>query len=461
MRLGAIPSYWNSIVKNIFNAGNTEGALRLNETHDPELKSFVESANDPATDFPIQNLPLAVFRRAGSMQTFRVGTAIGNQVLDIGAVTSLLDGSARQAAQACRASSMTALMDLGQGHWSALRLGLSRLLRHNSKAIGAVRECLLPIRDAEFGLPFKIANFTDYGASVHHVHKVTKIALPENPHLEPNMIWNPVGFHSRASSIRTNGQRFLRPRGQTGVFKDGAPVFGPSQKLDYEAELGIFIARNTELGRPLSVDEADDVIFGFCVLNDWTSRDIMFWERLPLGPFLSKNFATTISPWVVTRDALEPFRRSWERSAPYPDPLPNLDSAQDRTRGALDVKVEILLQTEKGEASGFGPVSLGLSNTRDLYWSVAQLVAHFTSTGCSLEQGDMIGTGTISGPGADECGCMFELTLGGQAAVDMPTGERRGFVEDGDTVTVRAYCEADGFRRIGFGEAGSTVLPNN
>ncbi len=435
--------------------------MRLNETHNPDLRSFVESANDPAADFPIQNLPLAVFRRGGSAQAFRVGTAIGDQVLDIGAVADLLDGSAREAAQACQASSMNALMDLGPARWSALRLGLSRLLRDNSKAIDAVTACLTPIREAEFGLPFKIGSFTDYGASVHHVHKVTKIARPENPHLEPNMIWNPVGFHSRASSIRTDGQRFPRPKGQTGVLKDGVPVFGPTQSLDYEAELGIFIGKNTELGQPLSVDEADDAIFGFTVLNDWTARDVMFWERLPLGPFLSKNFATTISPWVVTKEALEPFRRSWERSAPYPDPLPNLDSAQDRKRGALDVKVEVLLQTEKGEAGGFGPTSLSLSNARDLYWSVAQLVAHFTSTGCNLEQGDMIGTGTISGPGIEESGCMYELTLGGKAPVEMPTGERRGFVEDGDTLIVRAYCEADGFRRIGFGNAGSTVLANS
>jgi len=448
-------------VANNFRSAGAEGALRLNETHDPALKSFVASANDPAADFPIQNLPFAVYRRAGSAEPFRVGTAIGDQVLDIAAVAEMLDISAREAAKACQASSMNALMDLGPTHWSALRLGLSRLLRADSSTINAVTAFLMPIRDAEFGLPFKIGNFTDFAASLHHVHKVTKIARPENPHLEPNMIWIPVGFHSRASSVRTNGQYFRRPKGQLAVLEDGVPVYGPSQKLDYEAELGIFISKNTELGQPLSVDEADAAIFGFTVLNDWTARDIMFWERLPLGPLLSKNFATTISPWVVTYEAIEPFRRSWERVAPYPEPLPNLDSAQDRKRGALDVKVEVLLQTGKGAASGFDPVSLSLSNTRDMYWSAAQLAAHFTSTGCNLEQGDMIGTGTISGPGVEESGCMFELTLGGQAEVEMPTGERRGFVEDGDTLIVRAYCEGGGFRRIGFGDAGSTVLPSN
>ncbi|WER47625.1 fumarylacetoacetase [Cupriavidus sp. WKF15] len=434
--------------------------MRLNETHGPDLRSFVSSANDPATEFPIQNLPLAIFRRRGANEPFRVGTGIGDQVLDIAAVQELFDGSAREAARACGEPSMNALMDLGPSHWSALRLGLSRILRDDSQYVTAINACLTPIRDAEFGLPAKIGNFSDYAASLHHVSKVTKIARPENPELDPNLVWSPIAYHHRPSTIRPHGHGFLRPKGQLGHFKDGKPVFGPSEKMDYEAELGIYIAKTTDFGKALSLDEAEEAIFGLTVLNDWTARDIMFWERLPLGPFLSKSFDTTVSPWVVTMEALEPFRRASVRSAPYPDPLPNLDSAQNRERGALDVHVEVLLQTEKGEASGFSPVSLSLSNTRDMYWTVSQLVAHQTSAGCNLEQGDLIGTGTISGPAREESGCMFELTLGGQAEVDMPTGERRGFVEDGDTLIVRAYCKADGFRKIGFGDAGSTVLPN-
>lgn len=441
-------------------SGDHAGAMRLNETHDPALSSFVESANHPATHFPIQNLPFAVFRRAGTNEPFRVGTGIGDQVLDIPAVQELLQGDAREAARACSAPSMNALMDLGQAHWSALRLGLSRLLRNDSAQQAAVNACLTPIGEAGFGLPAKIPHFSDYAASLHHVLKVTQIARPENPTLDPNMQWNPVGFHSRASTVRPGRHTFLRPKGQLGHMKDGIPVFGPSQKLDYEAELGIYVGKNTDMGKALTLDEAEEVIFGMTVLNDWTARDIMFWERLPLGPYLSKNFATTVSPWVVTMEALEPFRRAWSRTAPYPDPLPNLDSAQNRKRGALDVHVEVLLQTEQGEAGGLDPFPLSRSSTRDMYWSISQLVSHHTSTGCSLEQGDLIGTGTISGPGSEESGCMYELTRGGHADVQMPTGERRGFVEDGDTVIVRAYCKSDGFRKIGFGDAASTVLAN-
>ena len=434
--------------------------MRLNETHDPALHSFVNSANHSAAEFPIQNLPFAVFRRRSTADAFRVGVGIGDQVLDVSAVAGLLDGLARKAANACQQPSMNALMDLGAEAWTALRLGLSRLLRDSSPHIPAVSEHLLPMADLEFGLPLKITSFTDFGASIHHVAKVTRIAIPDNPHIEPHMLWIPVGFHSRGSTVRSSGHSFPRPKGQTGVVQNGVPVFGPSQKLDYEAELGIYISRDTDMGQPLSVDEAEDAIFGFSVLNDWTARDIMFRERLPLGPLTSKNFATTISPWVVTAEALEPFRRAMSRSEPYPDPLPNLDSERNRRRGALDVKVEVLLQTASGEAQGLEPTSLSLSNVLDMYWTPAQLIAHQTSTGSSLEQGDLIGTGTISGPGQTESGCMFELTLGGKEEVAMPTGERRGFVEDGDTAIIRAFCEAEGFRSIGFGEASSKVLAN-
>jgi fumarylacetoacetase len=435
-------------------------ALLLNETHDPNLRSFVESANDPATEMPIQNLPLAVFRRKGANEPYRVGAGIGDQVLDVAAVHELLDDAASEAAKACRAPSMNALMELGQSHWSALRLGLSRLLRADSKNMSVVSACLTPIRDAEFALPAKIGNFSDYAASLHHVLKVTKIVRPEDPSLDPHLAWSPIAYHHRPSTVRPDGHSFLRPKGQLGRFKDGIPEFGPTESLDYEAELGIYIGRNTEFGQALSVDQAEASIFGLTVLNDWTARDIMFWERLPLGPFLSKSFDTTVSPWVVTMEALEPFRRSWGREAGFPEPLPNLDSALNRKRGALDVQVEVLLQTAKGETEGLKPQLLSLSNTRDMYWTVAQLVAHQTSAGCNLEQGDLIGTGTISGPGLEESGCMYERTLGGQAPIAMPTGEQRRFVEDGDTLIIRAYCQADGFRKIGFGNAASTVLAN-
>lgn len=435
-------------------------ALRLNETHDPRLSSFVETANDPNSDFPIQNLPLAVFRRQNSAQALRVGVGIGDQILDIAAVQSVLEGAAREAAKVCEAPSMNALMDLGPAAWSALRLGLSRALRSDSPQQAAVQAALTPLSAVEFALPVKIGNFSDYAASLHHVAKVTRIVRPENPAVDSSLLWSPIAYHHRASTVRTDGHGFRRPKGLLGHFQDGVPVVGPSAKLDYEAELGIYISRTTGFGEPLAIDEAEDCIFGLTVLNDWTARDMMFWERLPLGPFLSKSFDTTVSPWIVTMEALAPFRDVFRRSPDLPAPLPGMDTEQNRQRGGLDVHVEVLLQTQQAATRGDAPVSLSRTNTRDMHWTLAQILAHQTSAGCNLEQGDLIGTGTISGPEPEASGCMFELTQGGAQAVELPSGERRGFVEDGDTVTVRAYCEAAGYRRIGFGNASSTVLPN-
>jgi fumarylacetoacetase len=432
----------------------------LNETHDKDLRSFVESANNPATDFPIQNLPLAVYRRKGSVEAFRIGAAIGDQVLDIRAVLDLLEEPAQQAAAVCSEATMNGLMALGPKHWSALRRGLSRLLREGAAHAADVRGHLLPMKDAEYALPATIPNYTDYVASKNHISKVIKVKRPETPEIPPSYMWTPLAYHGRASTIRTSGHTFKRPKGQTGKPEGPRSVYSATQWLDYEAELGMYIAWDTENGHVLNVDQAEEIVFGLSVFNDWTARDIQTWEQFPLGPFQSKSFVTTISPWVVSQEALEPFRRPFERDASLPQPALELDSPNLRARGQIDVKIEVLLQTEKMARAGAEPDVLGRSNLTDCFWAPAQLVAHQTANGCNLQAGDLIGTGTISGPALEESGCMMELTLGGKAPVTLSSGEKRAFVDDGDTLTVRAFCQADGFRRIGFGEAAGTVLPN-
>jgi fumarylacetoacetase len=435
-------------------------AQGLNETHAQSLTSFVKSANDPQTHFPLQNLPLAVFRRKGSSEAFRIGAGIGDQIVDIQAVARLLEEPAREAALQCGQPSMNGLMALGAAHWSALRLGLSRLLREGSPHFGAVMEQLVAMKDAEFTLPMKIPNYTDYVASKDHISKVIKVKRPQTPEIPPSYVWTPLAYHGRASTIRPSGHTFVRPKGQTGQHDGARSLYRLTEWLDYEAELGMYIRADTEHGQSLDVDEAEAMIFGISVFNDWTARDIQGWEQFPLGPFQSKSFATTISPWVISMEALEPFRRPFERDASFPEPAVELDSDNLRQRGQIDVQVDILIQTERMAKKGLAPQLLGRSNLTDCYWSIAQMVAHQSANGCKLEAGDLIGTGTISGPELHESGCMMELTLGGKAPVTLSSGEKRAFVDDGDTVTVQAYCQADGFRRIGFGDAAATVVPN-
>lgn len=435
------------------------GMPGLDETHDPALESFVAAANDPETDFPIQNLPFAVFRRRGGAQDFRVGVGIGDQILDVQAVGHLLDDTSHAAASACGQPTMIRLMELGAAHWSALRLALSRLLRKASPHAAECSAHLVPMNEAEYALPAKIPNFSDFVASMHHIGKVIRAKRPESPDLPPNYVWTPLAYHGRASTIRPSGHSFLRPKGQTGKLEEGRPVYGATAALDYEAELGIYVAKSTADGQTLTVDEAEQAIFGLSVLNDWTARDIQGWEQFPLGPFQSKSFTTTISPWVVTLDALEPFRRPFERDPSFPAPEPHLESAAHRARGVFDVNLDILLQTEHMAREGIAAALLGRSNVTDLYWSIPQIVAHQTANGCSLEAGDLIGTGTVSGPALEESGCMMELSQAGKSPFRLASGESRSFVGDGDTLTVRAFCDAEGFRRIGFGNATATVLP--
>ncbi len=436
--------------------------LMTNETHDPALRSWVASANAAGTDFPIQNLPFAVFRRASSGEPWRGGVAIGDQVLDLAAAAAArsgaFEGEARQALQAASQDTLNALMALGRNAWSALRLALSRALREGSPAQAALQACLVPQAEAEYGLPARIGDYTDFYTSIHHATNIGKQFRPDNP-LLPNYKWVPIGYHGRASSIAVSGQRFHRPKGQLKAPDAAAPVLGASRRLDIELELGVFIGSGNASGEPIAIIEAEDHVFGLCLLNDWSARDIQAWEYQPLGPFLSKNFATTISPWIVTLEALAPYRVPFTRPEGDPQPLPYLDSAHNRAAGSVDIQLEVLLQTSRLREAGSDGASICRTSYRHAYWTVAQMVAHHTVNGCNLQSGDLFGSGTLSGPTLDQAGALIELTLGGKQPLALPNGEQRTFLEDGDTVALRGWCEREGAARIGFGPCVGTVLP--
>ncbi len=432
----------------------------LNETHDPALRSWVASANQAQTDFPIQNLPFAVFRRQGSTEAYRGGVAIGDQILDLAAVAAsgVLSGAAAAAVQAASGDSLNALMALGQPAWSALRLALSRALREGAPEQSKLAACLVPQTAAEFNLPARIGDYTDFYTSIHHASNVGRQFRPDNP-LLPNFKWIPIGYHGRASSIGVSGQRFPRPLGQTMSPGASVPSFGPCKRLDYELEMGIFVGSGNALGKPISITEAEASVFGMCLLNDWSARDIQAWEYQPLGPFLSKNFASTISPWIVTLEALSPYRVAFTRPADDPQPLPYLDSPANSAQGAMDIQLEVLLQTQTMRQQDQAATRLTHTSYRHAYWTVAQIVAHHTVNGCNLQPGDLMGTGTLSGPTLDEAGALIELTVGGKQPLTLPNGESRTYLEDGDAVVLRGWCEKPGAARIGFGQCVGTVLP--
>jgi len=431
----------------------------LNETHDPALRSWVASAQAAACDFPIQNLPLAMFRRRGTNEAFRGGVAIGDQIVDIAAAVArgAFTGDAETAARAASGDSLNALMALGPAAWSALRLALSRALREGAAARALLESCLVAQADAEYTVPARIGDYTDFYTGIHHATTVGKLFRPDNP-LMPNYKWVPIGYHGRASSIVVSGQPIRRPRGQTKGAAD-TPQFGPSQRLDYELELGFLIGTGNALGEPIAIEEAGRHLFGVTLFNDWSARDIQPWEYQPLGPFLSKNFGSTVSPWVVTMEALAPFRAPLKRPAGDPAPLPYLDSADERRNGALDIQLEVWLQTQAMREAGQPAVRLTRGNAAEAaYWTPAQLVAHHTVGGCNLQPGDLFGSGTLSGPEPDQAGSLLELTQGGKQPITLPDGETRSFLADGDTLTLRGFCEREGARRIGFGECAGTVL---
>jgi len=421
---------------------------RLDETHDAGLRSWLDAANDPATDFPIQNLPLGRFRGDGDTD-WSIGIAIGDQILPL-RHTGL--------AHAAEHDDMNRLMAAGTMARQALRLRLSRGLRAGSGEETAWRPKLVPMSEVELGLPCHIGDYTDFYTSIHHATAVGRQFRPDNP-LLPNYKWLPIGYHGRASSIVPSGSAFPRPRGQFKLPDKEMPEFGPSRRIDYELEVAVLIGAGNAHGRPVPIEEAEDHVFGLGLFNDWTARDIQAWEYQPLGPFLSKNFASTLSPWIVTLEALAPFRVPHERPAADPSPLPYLDSHANTAAGAFDIMLEAWLLTASMRQSGARPQRLMQSNFRDSYWTVAQMVAHHTVNGCNLMPGDLFGSGTQSGAQPGQGGSLLELSAGGKSPVKLENGEERSFLEDGDTVIFRAWCEGEGFRRIGFGECAGTVLP--
>lgn len=431
----------------------------LNETHNPDLTSWVESANTDTTDFPIQNLPFAIFRRAESGESFRGGVAIGNEIIDLAAAakTNVFSGLALEGIKACDSKELNTFMDMGKATWSAVRLALSNALKSGSDAQQALKDCLVSQDDAEYALPCHIGDYTDFYTSIFHATSVGKLFRPDNP-LLPNYKWIPIGYHGRSSSIDVSGQTFKRPKGQLKAPDADKPVLAPCKRLDYEMEVGIYIGKGNELGETIDLDNAEDHVFGLCLFNDWSARDIQGWEYQPLGPFLAKNFASTVSPWIVTTEALAPYRHSWTRDAADPQPLDYLESDKNRDAGGFDIQLEVQLETPKMRDAGEPASHLSLSNFKHSYWTVAQMVAHHTVNGCNLKAGDMFGSGTQSGPEHAEAGSLLELSVGGKQQIQLDNGETRTFLEDGDTVIMRGWCQRDGAKRIGFGEVASTVI---
>jgi fumarylacetoacetase len=431
----------------------------LNETHDPRARSWLDAANQVDCDFPLQNLPFAIFRRAGAAEQFRGGVAIGDQILDLAQVARIrgFDGPVMQGLQAASGTTLNALMALGADTALALRRSLFSALRTGSNLEGAMRRCLLAQSEAEYSLPALIGDYTDFYTSIHHASAVGRMMRPDNP-LLPNYTWIPIGYHGRSSSIGVSGQTFRRPQGQRLPPGADRPLLGPTQRLDYELELGIFIGRGNERGAPIAMADAESHIFGLCLLNDWSARDIQAWEYQPLGPFLAKNFATTISPWVVTLQALEPFRTSLDRGQGA-GPLAYLDSPANTESGAFDIRMEASLQSDRMRERGEPAHRLSTTSYRHAYWTAAQLIVHHTVNGCDLRSGDLLGTGTQSGPEPAQAGSLLELTSGGKQPLQIAPGESRTFLQDGDRVTLRAWCEKPGAARVGFGSASGLVLP--
>jgi fumarylacetoacetase len=415
----------------------------IDATHDPSLVSWVDSANDPTGDFPIQNLPFGRFREAG--EGWRIGVAIGNEVLGLKSA-GLVDRD-----------DIAPLLAAPAATRRALRSALSEGLRRGSARETAWRRALRPRSEVELGLPCEIRAFTDFYTGIHHATAVGRLFRPDNP-LLPNYKWVPIAYHARSSSILPSGGSFRRPRAQIKGPEAAAPTLMPTERLDYELELGIILGRGNALGEPVPLEEAESRVFGLTLLNDWSARDVQAWEYQPLGPFLAKNFATTLSPWIVTLEALAPFREPFQRPSGDPAPLAYLDSVENREAGVIGIDLEVWLETAQMRRNGEAAIRLSRSSYRDAYWTMAQLVAHHTVNGCNLETGDLLGTGTLSGPGPGQCGSMIELSAGGKQPIRLPNGESRTFVLDGDTVIFTAACQRDGFRRIGFGECRATVV---
>lgn len=425
----------------------------------------IASANGGG-DFPIQNLPFSVFRPKGGDEVFRGGVALGDQVIDLAALVGLqmLEGLAAEAAGVCMRPQLNDFFAMGRGAARALRHGLFALFDETGPADRrALEESLVPQAEAEFSLPARIGDYTDFYTSLDHAQNIGRLFSAAAEVVHPNFHWLPVAYHGRSSSIVPSGHPIRRPIGQSLRPGKRSPSLAASAWLDYELELGVFVGPGNAMGSPVSLESAEAHVFGLCLLNDWSARDIQGWEMPPLGPFLAKNFATTLSPWVVTMDALEPFRAPWRRAPDVPGPLTYLDGRDNRERGAVDIQLEVCIQTRARRAAGLGEVRLSQTSFRHQHWTIAQMLAHHTVGGCNLRSGDLLGTGTISGPTPSEAGAMMELSRAGRQPVsfgaDDGLPEQRAFVEDHDSITLRGWCHRPGFRRIGLGECRGDVLP--
>jgi fumarylacetoacetase len=416
----------------------------LDATHDPGLKSWVESANDAATDFPIQNLAFGVFRRKRTKEKPRGGVAIGDQIFDLAAL-GIETGP-----------TLNGIAAAGASTWRRLRKQISKALSAGGFKKSYTRH-VVPMKRAELFVPMAIGDYTDFYSGIHHATTIGKLLRPDNP-LLPNYKWIPIAYHGRASSVVVSGTPVVRPSGQIKLPDSEAPVFGPTRRLDYEVELGFVVGPGNRLGVPIAINEAKNHLFGVVLLNDWSARDVQAWEYQPLGPFLAKSFATTISPWIVTFEALKPFRRAaFERAPGDPQPLRYLLDLEDQGSGGLDIGLEMYLSTEGMRKAKAPPQRLSQGNARDAYWTAAQMLAHHSSNGCNLQPGDLFGSGTLSGAAPESAGSLMELTQGGKAPLRLPSGEPRVFLEDGDEVTLRGRCEKQGAMSLGFGKCTGLV----
>jgi len=434
----------------------------IDETHDQARKSWVASANGHA-EFPLQNLPLGVFSPPGSTVPDarpRGGVAIGDMIFDLRAAldSGLFSGPAASAAAAASGASLNPLMALGAAPRRALRQQLFALLAAGGKAEPMADRVLHPAAECWLHMPATVGNFTDFFAGIHHATNGGRRRDPNNP-LSPNYKYVPVAYHSRASSVRESNVPVRRPQGQRKLPDEAAPSFGPCRKLDYELELAIWVGPGNRQGEPIAIGQAGEHIFGLGLVNDWSARDIQQWESQPLGPFLGKSFGSTVSPWIITAEALEPFRIAQPpRPEGDPRPLPHLLDDRDQAGGAFDIALEALILTPQMREKGLPPHRISHSNTTDLYWTLAQLVAHHTSGGCNLLPGDLFGTGTISGPTEAGWGSLSEQSLDGSRTLTLSSGETRSFLQDGDEAIFRAHCRRDGYAAIGFGECRARIV---
>ncbi|MBM3375168.1 MAG: fumarylacetoacetase [Betaproteobacteria bacterium] len=421
--------------------------------------SWVASANHPESEFPIENLPFGRFMPTGLDQADpRLGVAIGDQILDLGALVRAIPIPADESAAFAplAAGDLNAFMALHKKYHQQVRARLTAILSKNGQGDAArVQGCLVPQSQARMVMPCTVGDYTDFYTSIHHATSVGSLFRPDNP-LLPNYKWVPIGYHGRSSTLQVSGGDIPRPSGQIKP-AEGPPVFGPCQKLDFELEVGFFLGAGNAPGVPIPIAEAEDHFFGLCLLNDWSARDIQSWEYQPLGPFLSKNFATTLSPWIVTREALAPFRVPYTRPVDDPAPLPYLTDPENQQAGGIDLHLQISIQSAEMRARNLSPHVLAKTNLKYSFWTMAQLITHHSSNGCLMRSGDLLGSGTMSGPDSSEAGSLLELTRGGKEALTLPSGETRRFIEDGDAIEITGFCQNASATRIGLGSCRAVI----